>query len=99
MIVVEGDTMIHHFTTGFRRFAGSRKHSAKPLSGAALDKEPPAKNPSVKISLPEASYRAHDKDFAESKHGPWQRKVTITAPAPSALALPDAVSEHPAKIF
>ena len=39
------------FTTGFRRFAGYRMHpanatlhSAKRLSGAALDKEPPAKN-------------------------------------------------------
>jgi hypothetical protein len=38
-------------TTGFRRFAGCRKHpakttlhSAKPLPGAALGKEPPAKN-------------------------------------------------------
>jgi hypothetical protein len=38
-------------TTGFRRFAGCRKHpakatlhSAKPLPGAALGKEPPAKS-------------------------------------------------------
>jgi len=38
-------------TTGFRRFAGCRMHSAKdtlhsakPLPGAALGKEPPAKS-------------------------------------------------------
>jgi hypothetical protein len=49
--------------------------------------------------LPEAFYRAPGKDFAESKHNPWQRKVTVTAPAPLVLFLPGAVSETPGKDF
>ena len=39
--------------------------SAKPLSSAALGKEPPVKNPSAKNSLPSAFYRALGKVFAE----------------------------------
>ena len=93
-------------TTGFGCFAGSRTlpakatlHSAKPLPGAAPGKEPPAKIRPAKISLPGAFYRAPGKDFAESKHGPRQRKVTVTAPVPSVLSLPGAVSETPGKDF
>jgi len=93
-------------TTGFGRFARSRilpakatLHSAKPLPGAAPSKDPPAKNWLAKISLPEAFYRAPGKDFAESKPSPRQRKVTVTAPAPSVLFLPGAVSETPGKDF
>jgi len=78
------------FTTGFGGFAGSRKlsakailHPAKPLPGAAPGKEPPAKIWPAKISLLRAFYRAPGKDFAESKHGPRQRKVTVTAPVSS----------------
>ena len=93
-------------TTGFRRFAGCRMHpakatlhSAKPLPGAALDKEPPAKSLSAKIFLPGVFYRASGKDFAECKPGTRQRKVVVTAPAPSSLALPGAISEAPGKDF
>jgi len=71
----------------------------KPLPGVASGKDPPAKNWPAKISLPRAFYRTPGKDFAESKHSPRQRKVTITAPAPSVLFLPGAVSETPGKIF
>jgi hypothetical protein len=74
-------------------------HSAKPLPGAALGKEPPTKSQSAKISLPGAFYQAPDKDFAECKPGTRQRKVTITAPAPSAFGLPGAMSETPDKDF
>jgi len=63
-------------------------HPAKPLPGAAPGKEPPATG---------AFYRAPGKDFAESKYGPRQRKVTVTAPVPSVLSLPEAVSETPGK--
>ena len=54
--VFEADTMLggvwaRAITTGFRRFAGCRMHpakatlhSAKPLPGAELGKEPPAKS-------------------------------------------------------
>jgi len=94
------------FTTGFRRFAGSRilpakatLHSAKPLPEVAPGKDPPVKNWPAKISLSGAFYRAPGKDFAESKHSPRQRKVTVTAPAPSVLFLPGAVSETPGKDF
>jgi len=93
-------------TTGFGCFAGSRKlpakatlHSAKPLPGAAPNKEPPAKNWPAKISLPRAFYRTPGKDFAESKHSPRQRKVTVMAPALSVLSLPGAMSETPGKDF
>jgi hypothetical protein len=85
-----------HITTGFGRFARSRK---LPEKGAAPGKEPPAKNWPAKISLPGGFYRTPGKDFAESKHNPRQRKVTITAPAPSVLSLPGAVSETPNKDF
>jgi hypothetical protein len=93
-------------TTGFRRFAGCRKHlakatlhSAKPLPGAALGKEPPAKSQSAKISFPGAFYRAPGKDFAECKPDTRQRKMAVTAPAPSAFGLPGAMSEAPGKDF
>jgi hypothetical protein len=49
--------------------------------------------------LPGAFYRAPDKDFAESKPGPRQRKVAITVPAPSTLALLGAMSEALGKDF
>jgi hypothetical protein len=49
--------------------------------------------------LPGVFYRARDKDFAECKSGTRQRKVVVTAPAPSALALPGAMSEAPDKDF
>jgi hypothetical protein len=64
------------------------------LPGAALDKKPPAN-----ISLSGAFYRALGKDFAECKPGTRQRKVVVTAPAPSALGLPGAMSEAPDKDF
>ena len=103
-MLTTSSTVTH--TTGFGCFAGSRTlpakatlHSAKPLLGAAPGKEPRAKIRPTKISLPGAFYRAPGKDFAESKHGPRQRKVTITAPVPSVLSLPGAVSETPGKDF
>jgi hypothetical protein len=74
-------------------------HSAKLLPGAALGKEPPAKSQSAKISLPGAFYRAPGKDFAACKLGTRQRKMAVTAPAPSALGLPGAMSEAPGKDF
>jgi len=49
--------------------------------------------------LPGAFYRALGKDFAECKPGTRQRKVVVTAPAPSSLALPGAMSEAPGKDF
>jgi hypothetical protein len=49
--------------------------------------------------LPGAFYRAPDKDFAECKSGTRQRKVTVTALAPSAFGLPGAMSEAPGKDF
>jgi len=48
--------------------------------------------------LPGAFYRALGKDFAECKPGTPQRKVVVTAPAPSSLALPGAMSD-PGKDF
>jgi hypothetical protein len=67
--------------------------SVKPLSSAALGKEPPAKNASAKNSLPSAFY------WAECKLGSRQRKVTVTALAPSAHAFPSAMSEALDKDF
>jgi hypothetical protein len=49
--------------------------------------------------LPGAFYRAPGKDFAECKSGTRQRKVVVTAPAPSTLALSGAMSEAPDKDF
>jgi hypothetical protein len=49
--------------------------------------------------LPGAFYRAPGKDFAECKSGTRQRKVAVTAPAPSAFDLPGAMSEAPGKVF
>ena len=93
-------------TTGFRRFAECLMHSAKatlpsikPLPRAALDKEPPVKNPSAKNSLPIAFYRALGKVFAECNLGTRQRKVTITAPVALVHALPSAMSEALGKDF
>ena len=95
--------IITSVTTGFRRFARCRMHPAKAtlhlaklLPGATLGKEPSAKNQSANIFLPGAFYRTPGKDFAECKPGTRQRKVVVTAPAPSSLALP---GRHPAKIF
>jgi hypothetical protein len=73
--------------------------SAKPLPSVALGKEPPVKNASAKNSLPSAFYRALGKDFAECKHGSRQRKVTVTAPVPSAHALPSVMLEALGKDF
>ena len=73
--------------------------SAKPLPSAALDKEPPVKNPSANNSLPSAFYRALGKVFAECNLGTRQRKVTVTAPVPLAHALPSAMSETLGKDF
>ena len=64
--------------------------STKPLPSAALDKEPPVKNPSAKNSLPSAFYRAL---------GTRQRKVTVTAPVALVHALPSAMSEALGKDF
>jgi len=64
-----------------------------------LGKDPPAKNWPAKISLLGAFYRAPGKDFAESKHSLRQRKVTITAPAPSVLFCRELCQRHPANIF
>jgi hypothetical protein len=49
--------------------------------------------------LPGAFYRAPGKDFAEYKPGTRQRKVAVTAPAPSAFGLPGALPEAPGKDF
>ena len=71
----------------------------KAFAGVPPGKDPPAKNWPAKISLPGAFYRAPGKDFAESKHSPRQRKVTVTAPAPSVLFFPGPVCQTPGKDF
>jgi hypothetical protein len=88
-------------TTGFRRFVGSRKHpakatlhSAKPLPGVALGKEP-----STKISLLGAFYRAPDKDFAKSKPGPRQNKWSSWHRLRQPLLCQAPCQRHPTKFF
>ena len=69
-------------TTGNRQFAECLRHSAKPeihsvkaLPSAALGKEQSAKNPSAKVSLPSAIYRALGKAFAECHVSTRQKKI------------------------
>ena len=50
-------------------------HSAKALPSAALSKEQSAKNPSAKVSLPSATYRALGKAFAECHVSTRQKKI------------------------
>ena len=83
--------------TGFRRFAGCRMHPAKATLHSA--KSLRQKISRQRFSLSGAFYRAPGKDFAECKPGTRQRKVVVTAPAPSSLALPGAISEAPGKDF
>ena len=82
-------------TTGNRQFAECLRHSAKPkihsvkaLPSAALGKEQSAKNPSAKVSLPSATYRALGKAFAECHVSTRQKKPTsnLTASLPSATS-------------
>ena len=81
-------------TTGFRFFVECLRHSAKtklhlakPLPSAALDKA---------FAECGTRQRTHGKKligktlFAESPGGTWQRKATVTAPAPLTVALPSA---------
>ena len=55
------------------------KHSAKALPSAALGKEQSAKNPSAKVSLPSATYRALSKAFAECHISTQQKKSNINS--------------------
>ena len=86
----------HIQTTGNRQFVECLRHSAKPkihsvkaLPSAALGKEQSAKNPSAKVSLPSATYRALGKAFAECHVSTRQKKnptSTLTASLPSATS-------------
>jgi len=71
----------------------------KAFAGSCTRQRASGKNLAGKDFFAGSFYRAPGKDFAESKHGPRQRKVTVTAPVPSVLSLPGAVSETPGKDF
>ena len=54
-------------------------HSAKALPSAALGKEQSAKNPSAKVSLSSATYRALGKAFAECHVSTRQKKSDVNS--------------------
>ena len=73
-------------TTRNQQFAECLRHSAKPeihsvkaLPSAALGKEQSAKNPSAKVSLSSATYRALGKAFAECHISTRQKKTDVNS--------------------
>ena len=79
-------TSLNPCTTGNRQFAECLRHSAKPeihsvkaLPSAALGKEQSSKNPSAKVSLPSATYRALGKAFAECHVSTRQKKSDVNS--------------------
>ena len=74
-------------------------HSAKPLPGAALGKEPPAKSKSAKISLPGAFIGHPAKTLPSANPAPGKEKWSLRRRLRHPLLCRVPCQRHPAKIF